>query len=32
MFCGLSRNNTEKIAVISGEENKFCGERVKRER
>jgi hypothetical protein len=24
MLCGLSRNNTEKIAVIFGEENQFC--------
>lgn len=23
-FCGLSRNNTENIAVIFGEENQFC--------
>jgi hypothetical protein len=24
MFCGLFRNNTEKIAVIFGEKNQFC--------
>ena len=24
MFCSLSRNNTENIAVIFGEENQFC--------
>jgi hypothetical protein len=22
--CGLSRNNTENVAIIFGEENKFC--------
>ena len=24
MFCGLSRNNTENIDAVFGEENQFC--------